>query len=247
MTGIVGLDLSPDGTALTYFENNRLLDLLLFSKVQKFEKKFPNYFCTVPKVKRGDERGRVIRLHLVANNIKSFIWNKGSSGNIDYICLEDYAYGKVSGSAYQIAELGGVIRRELFLNHPIRTHDPRSLKLFIEGNGNASKWDMVNSVFPLEKFEYDKKIKKVVNYLYNDYMDKYKKKKPPKPTGHPLEGLVDSIGLGRLMYQEVLFREGKIQLKEMKENEVRVFQRTTKNIPECLIDRKFLFEGDSNE
>lgn len=58
---------------------------------------------------------------------------------IDLCCLEGYAYSR-SNQAHQIGELGGVIRRWLYLREiPVVVIPPANVKKFASGSGNADK------------------------------------------------------------------------------------------------------------
>jgi len=235
------LDPSTDGSAITIWEDGKLENMLLFSKVQKWEKKFPNHVVTVPKVSKGNEQERVERLEFVSEQIVDFIL----SNDIEYLCMEDYAYnaGKTA-SQVQLAEFGGILRKDLYKHVKIRTHDPLSVKLYWTDSGKATKWEMFESYIEEPVTCIDELLHDIVQTIHDDYYLKYFQKKPTKPTGHLMEGVVDSVALASLMETELKFRTGEILLNIMNESTVRVFNRVTKNIPYCLIDRPFLYKDN---
>jgi Holliday junction resolvasome RuvABC endonuclease subunit len=63
------------------------------------------------------------------------------------ICIEGYSFGSKNSQSHAIGELGGVVRRMLYLNN-YRWVDipPNSLKLFATGRGNASKNEVVSAI-----------------------------------------------------------------------------------------------------
>ena len=65
----------------------------------------------------------------------------------DVILLEEYAFGAVSSSKAQIAEWGGVLRLLLY-EHGWKTIliNPSLLKIYVTGNGNAKKEDLVSVI-----------------------------------------------------------------------------------------------------
>lgn len=65
----------------------------------------------------------------------------------DIICIEGYAFGR-SNRAHHMGELGGILRRRLYLSgHHWIEIPPKKLKKFVAGNGNASKEVVLLNVF----------------------------------------------------------------------------------------------------
>lgn len=239
MTLFIGIDLSPKGTGCVVFNDNKLVDFLFFTEVKKWDKLITyRYRRVLDKVEKGNENQRIDRLVNVRNHIGKFILPYVPDDV--YFCLEDYTYQN-SGSVYQIGEMGGVVRALLYeLCEPIRTHDPKSVKLFWTGRGDSTKAEMIAVL--LEKLDSEELIidNKDFDFIIKDYTKNYYHKNPSKPTNHPLEGLTDAIALSQIVRTEISFRRGDFLLSDQPEHVIRVFNRVTKSIPTCLIDRPFL-------
>lgn len=64
--------------------------------------------------------------------------------NSGLVVIEGYSFGSQGRAVFDIAELGGVIRHEIYLRYiPWIDIPPASLKKFATGKGNAKKIDMV--------------------------------------------------------------------------------------------------------
>jgi Holliday junction resolvasome RuvABC endonuclease subunit len=227
LTRILAIDPSPRGTAIVLFEGKRIIDYWFTTEVISITKKYDKAIL-VPKVQRNDESTRMERILIQRNLIKTIV----EKYNPDYIALEDYVWkaGPKSGGVIQISELGGVIRLWFYEHYyKVRTYDPKSVKLAWTSKGDASKADMIDrgkTYLENKCPEYHKQLHKLA--------DKY------------LEGICDAIAIGNLLRVELLFRQGKIQLSELPEHYVRVFNRVTDSMPVCLIDRPFLEREKEN-
>lgn len=64
-----------------------------------------------------------------------------------HVCIEGYSFGSRNSQSHAIGELGGVIRRLLYLGK-VKWVDipPNSLKLFATGKGNASKNEVISAI-----------------------------------------------------------------------------------------------------
>lgn len=74
------------------------------------------------------------RIHYILNKFKDIV-----GGQTDLLVYEDYAMG-ARGRTFSIGELGGVLKHYCYLNNiPILLVPPASMKIFIAGNGQADK------------------------------------------------------------------------------------------------------------
>lgn len=70
------------------------------------------------------------------------------------IAMEGYAFGPSSSRAFSIGELGGVLKRAMYLNKSeFIMVPPRRVKMFLTGNGSADKSVMMTYV--LKKYGVD--------------------------------------------------------------------------------------------
>jgi Holliday junction resolvasome RuvABC endonuclease subunit len=215
---MVGIDPSPRGTALVALNGKTPIDVLFFTEVMSAAKKY-SFAILIPKVERNDENSRMERLQVQRDGCKKFV----KKHNPNYIAYEDYIL-ESSGGVYQIAELGGVLRLWLWeRGFKIRTYQPGSVKLAWAGKGDANKDEMIGRAY--------KYLEQNPSGLNDELL------KMPKKY---FEGIADALANVRLLSYELKFRAGKIQLSEMPENIVRVFNRVTQFMPMCLIDRPWL-------
>lgn len=83
------------------------------------------------------------RVEFIISRIKTLIFEH----NIKEVIIEGYSFGSRGRALFQLGELGGVIRYELFkLGIEIKEIPPTSLKKFITGKGNAKKEEVLEGV-----------------------------------------------------------------------------------------------------
>lgn len=71
-------------------------------------------------------------------------WMWSAPGTIDLAVIEGYAYAAVGSALFELCELGGLIRWELFRNSvPWLVVPPATLKKYATGKGGANKVAMV--------------------------------------------------------------------------------------------------------
>ncbi len=228
MTNILGIDLSPRGTAVTHFKDD-VLDGFWFSTEVKKNAKSKRALL-LDRVKRGEEVERIERVDIVERWIfEDIIDGCELQGNeIEYCCLEDYVWnvppGK-SGGTYQTGELGGVVRLRLLRSEiQTRTFEPASVKLFWAGNGKADKEEMVQVATEAmqeqpERFPHAKEILALPDVC--------------------LEGVCDAMALGEMLIVELKVIDGLISIPSLPKHQIRIFNRVTKAVPFCLVDRPF--------
>jgi Holliday junction resolvasome RuvABC endonuclease subunit len=218
---IVGIDPSPDGTAIVLLDHGVPVAFQFCTKVKSVAKKFYEA-ALVPKVTIQDENARMERLNIALDIIREMVWTCQPI----IIGIEDYIYttGKKGGGVVQIAELGGNIRLKLYnLGYKIRTFHPASVKLAWTGLGDAEKPLMI------------KRAKEYLEEKRSPIADRFAKIGPKYQ-----EGVADALAIAWLTREEMRFRKGEILLKDMSESMVRVFNRVTDSMPVCLIDRPYM-------
>jgi len=139
-----------------------------------------------------------------------------SGVKLNYLAVEDYAFGQARGS-YQMGEGGAVFRLTIRKNGILfRLIDPLSVKMYTANHGLAKKDQMEKAV--LEKYGQD----------FSQYRKEVK------------EDLVDAFAIAKMCWMEYQLRTGLVSLSSLTENEIRVFNRTTKMFPINILGRDWL-------
>lgn len=139
----------------------------------------------------------------------------------EYAGLEGYAYSAISNSSYQYGELGCCARMELARNScAFRIHDPKSVKMFAFGKGNADASQLLEIVPESLRSEW----KRIERGLKGQQV---------------AEDLAVAYWMARLVWIEVELRAGRKLLSSLKPHEIRVFNRVTKTYPTNLLDREW--------
>lgn len=192
--------------------------------------------------KKGKKEGRAVLLKVPKENkdtidLWRLSWWRGFlpafivAARPMYIGLEDYAF-KAKGRVYQIGELGGIMRLELWNSGlPFRLHDPDSVKMFVAHDGHADK-QMVRTAVK-ERWDID--------FDQYDYTSKPNKKFPEGTRiTQTSEDLCDAYAVARLVWTEILLRDGTLTMKELHEKEIQAFNRVTKAYPTNILGREFI-------
>ena len=215
---ICGLDLSMNGSGLVSFELDKNLDIIStdylgFIQVKKHASK------NIIHYRKKDFSHRYHISDMMNEKITEFV--KGS----DYIAIEDYAFG-AKGNTFDIGEFIGQIKMSLFkASYKVRLYDPNSIKKFATGKGNSDKISMYLA------FKKDTEIKPDLSSY----------PVPTKGSGaSPTSDIVDSYYIARLLRIEILLRKGIINASQLTEEEISIFNRTTKSRPVNLLDTDFL-------
>jgi len=239
---VFGLDVSLDhGGVVVLDENGKVIDYRYLTSVKKMVDVDPAHSIFLSK-KGKDESKDVFRLRRMKEYAER-IWNVQPTTCIhnSYYSIEGYSYASKSTSICQIAELTGYIKRRLFEDGgKIRIHEPKSVKLFATGKGDASK-------------------KEVVVHSFDDFPDALIQRKMIKKKGKtslppaqwweeydgPATDLADAYFLARMLYVELKLRSGEVTLQNLPENERRIFLRVTRAYPVNILDRQFICKGES--
>jgi hypothetical protein len=140
----------------------------------------------------------------------------------DYVGIENYAFN-ATGMVFNIGEFVGTLKQKLYREHYLmRLFEPTVIKMYATKKGNSDKIRMCD--------EYDK---------YNDgqldlsSLPQYKS---------PKEDIVDAYYICKLLRLELMLRKGLIELKQLNEVEIKIFNRCTKANPVNILARGFLGE-----
>jgi len=224
----LGIDLSLNhfGSCLLD-EEGKVLDYYYMTDVKKDVEvdKHHSVHHQIPSA-RCDSSEHFDRMIYIVGLLRRLYDIYNCANTILMVSIEGYGYASDSPRQYEIAELTGYLKTQLLLGGAaIRVHDPDSVKLFAVGNGHASKETIYNQ------------FKKETGL--DVYVKSSKKGKKTELAG-PGTDVADAYFLASLLRTEMLLRLGKLQLKDLPEHQIRVFNRVTKTYPVNLLDRPFI-------
>lgn len=215
MVKIVGLDLSINGSGCVKISLNNNLNIINIDYIA-FSNIKKNTTDKIFLLRNKDFKNYIDRNLYSESKILSYC------NDCDFCAIEDYSYGSSAGQVFHIAEFIGSIKKELYKNNKkIRLYDPNSIKMFATKLGNADKRHMNDA--------YEK--------LTENTIDLSKL----KPNKSPREDIIDAYYIVMLLRQELMLRKGIIQLKDLDEKNIRIYNRITKKFPINLLDRDFLY------
>lgn len=149
-----------------------------------------------------------------------------------YVGIEDYAIRAEQGAHY-LGEVGGIARILCwFRGVKMRLHDPTSVKMYTAHDGTCQKDEIRRAV--LKRWDTD------FSHLDQPQAQPTKKTPNPKRNRTTSEDLSDAYAIAQMVWVEVRIRRGDLQLKELHEKEVRVFNRLTKAYKVSLLDREWI-------
>lgn len=218
----LSIDPSPTGTAVVAWEDGKPVQFYFCTETKGGAKRGGERALLLDKVKHGDENGRIARLALQRELVRSCLCTFAPS----YVGFEDYVWGMggKGGGVYQIGELGGILRLMLYNSGTrTRTYNPGTVKLAWTSDGAADKDAMVARA---ELYLTD---------LGSPILDPFLK----LPVADR-ENVADAVAVGFLLGMELEYRKGSFLLREQPEHIIRVFNRVTPESPICLVDRPFL-------
>jgi Holliday junction resolvasome RuvABC endonuclease subunit len=223
-TWTLAIDPSPNNTSGVLYHGDEFVNYFFVSTVKKHLKDYGKHCHEIPKVKRHDEVARLERVSVTKRMVSEQLV---PGGIVEYVGLEDYGWisGGKSAGVYQIGEVGGVLRLEIYERNlaKLRTYDPMAIKLARTGDGHASKEDMI-------------KIAREELANYNtDFFIKLKDM-PDKIFEH----IADAMAISFLLRTELKVRRGEVMISDLEPHLVRVFNRVTKGMPMCILDRPFI-------
>lgn len=269
---IIGIDLSVNHWAycqIDYITGKCVYHWYMTDKKYEYEKNVMNAILLSGQDKKGgeskenyEERRRMFSIHSLIQPIY------GYNGSM-YVALEGYAFGAVSRGSCQIAELTGCVKSALYSNKCyVRIHDPLSVKLYSTGKGNCLKKDIILKAkelgFNISESLIKKETKKVRGrkLLHTDpnlpdlirdkkvmvvkqsrtASEEYYIKEEIEEYAGIATDLADAFFLARMLRTELMLRSGEEDLKDLPENERRIFLRVTKALPENVLSRPFIYK-----
>jgi hypothetical protein len=216
---IAGLDLSknsPGCVKLTL--DDWTLDITNvefcgFTSVKKNESKGINFF------KKDDFNFDQDQFLKLENIIFDFL------EDVSHIALEDYAYGG-SGNITDLAEFCGFVKLKQYSdNKKLRVYDIPSIKMFATTFGNSDKLSMYQA------------------FLKENALKPDISKMPVVAKGNgvsPTSDIVDAYWISRFLQLELKLRKGLVQLKDLDETKIKLFNRVTKAQPQNLLATDFI-------
>jgi len=144
----------------------------------------------------------------------------------EYVGIEGYAFA-APGHAHATAELGGIARLQMLKNGSgLRLHDPLSVKMFATGRGNATAEEVCKGVFSSWGVKFD-------------FMPRIRRK--AGQTVLEEEDLCAAYTVARMVWTEVMLREGELSVDSLPAHQARVFKRVTKANPKSILERDFVY------
>jgi len=210
---IAGVDCSITSPSVVVFELNGDFEIIAknFFAVSRTKKDSSD---SISWIKNKDFEYNFQKSIHIRNLIIDFL----EYSKIDYVSFEGYSYGSV-GRVFDIAEATSLLK-SLFVERydsKVRIYDPKSIKKFATGNGNADKNLMLRF--------YDTNGDKI---NLNDYGACY------------VNDVVDAFYSAKLLLQELRLRFGLDDIRAIDQNIRDVFNRVTKRQPENLLVTPFL-------
>lgn len=233
-----GWDVSPThGAAVALGADGRILDFVFLAEAPAAVKTAAgrDHGLVLPQLAKNAIPEQEIRdMRRLVPTMRMFLqWRQrlaGAGGDRCYGAIEAYAFGAGKG-AHTKGEIGGLARLVLMQGGWwLRTHDPTSVKIYATGRGDAEKDDVADGV--ARKWG-----RSVIDALAG--FDSRKAKKQPV-----FEDLVDAYVLARMCHREIQLRSGEVLVRDLPEEEIRVFNRATKALPVNALGREWIREPD---
>jgi Holliday junction resolvasome RuvABC endonuclease subunit len=226
---VMGADLSMNHGAVVMLEDGMLADVQYYTKIAGSAAKSPaGTRWKVPKTKDK----HVIQMERLAFFHKWFDEVALTSNKPDYLGIEDYALD-AGRNAQHTGEVGGTARMLAWVKGiKFRLHDPMSVKMFGAHHGHADK----------------KMIEESVLRRWGEKFDQYNvaPSKKGKENRQTSEDICDAFIIAQMVWTELQLRRGVMQLSEMHEQEIRVFNRITKFMPMNLLDRDWIAKTEQS-
>jgi len=215
---ICGIDYSISSPAVVKAELNDDLDIvsidyMSFSSTLKNCKLDERLHHNAKKNFRND----MDRFYFLKNKVEGFIYG----GDIpEYIAIEGYAMG-ANGKVFNIAEATMLTKSMIYdKGTPLRIYTPSAIKKFATGKGNANKEAM------FKQFNNDSH-----PFLDLSHLQDLK---------NPQEDIIDSYFIMKLLQTELKLRFGIMNLKELSQKQIEVFNAVSKSNPTNILVTDFL-------
>jgi len=178
---IIGLDLSLTSPGIVILDTTsyRIVNYTLGSTLVK-HKEDANCFPLISNIYTNKQKTNLIKYNTIVETIKRLI----VLNNVKYCAIEGYSYSSSGQSAYQLAELDGIVKYTIHhvLKKPLRIYEPSLVKMAISGKGNAKK-------------EYVKT--KIMEHFYQPTLDHFAKYKNAQYD------LFDAFSIAYLLANEI--------------------------------------------
>jgi Holliday junction resolvasome RuvABC endonuclease subunit len=154
----------------------------------------------------------------------------------DYVGIEDYAIRAEQGAHY-LGEIGGIARLLCWSKGvKLRLHDPITVKMFTAHDGTCQKDSIERAVLKRWSVDFSP---------YNQPSPKPTKSNPkPNQNRTTSEDLADAYAIAKIVWTEILLRDGRVAMKELHPKEIQVFNRITKTYPISLLDREWIVDSN---
>ncbi|MHA1591488.1 MAG: hypothetical protein ACTSUP_03355 [Candidatus Heimdallarchaeaceae archaeon] len=242
---IFGIDLSLNHWAVCQVDyiTGKCIDYkCMTDKKGEYDKNVAHAFLLKGQDKKGGESKENYeerRKQHTLENLTEFVCFDMTERRKDpvYVSIEGYAYAASSRGIIQIAEVTGCLKSILYKHGKfVRIHDPLSVKLYATGKGNCLKKDVI---LKAREYGFD-----IPENLIKKVIKKFKNREDQEEYDGPGTDLADAFFLARILRTELMLREGIEDLKNIGENERRIFLRTTKAFPENILSRPFVYDTE---
>lgn len=222
---ICGADLSMNGSGLFKSVLDDDLNYVSFSSLGfSTIKKICQESKNIVHYKREQFNNDLEKHSFFADNISKFV------NDCNYVAIEGASFAS-KGILFNIGEFTGIIKKVIYDNKiKMRIYDPNSVKCIGCGIGNATKGDMYNSFLKVAGELANLEIKNLPPLEESEH----------KKGKSPLTDLVDAYFLMEFLRLELKLRRGLIELKNLPEKTIAVFNRVSKKYPINLLDTKFI-------
>jgi len=232
---IFGLDISLDhGGIVVLNGDGKVINYCFLTATKKYIDVDPKHGFLLSK-KGEDESKETFRLRRMKEYLEKLVDFERIMPSVEamFFSIEGYSYSSKTTSICQIAELTGYLKHIIFEDGGcIRIHDPLSVKLFAVGKGSCMKKDIVNEALS-QGFN-------IPGGLVKKKQVKKKESVKVEEFDGPATDLADAYFLANMIYIELKLRSGELMLRQLKENERRIFLRVTKKYPVNILDRSFV-------
>ena len=220
---IAGIDASINSSGVVVFELDDDLNVI-DQKYMGFSSVKKNTNNNIHHYSAKDFNSYIHKNEFMISHCMDFI------RECEYVAIEDYAYGK-SGSAglvFHIAEFCGAIKRDVVVSgKKLRAYEPTTIKMFGTLSGNADKYDMYQSILEMVERQ-----NCTLNFQELPLVDK-------RIGVSPTSDIVDAWWIATLLTTELKLRKGLIELKNLHEKQIQVFNKINKNYKTNLLDAPF--------
>lgn len=231
MTKVLGMDISMNHGAIVELTGDKLTNFWYYTEyagsAAKSKKRGFRLDPEILKIKDKHAKG-MKRLVWV----EDFIGTVLSASNAEFAGIEDYAIRAEQGAHY-LGEVGAVARLQCWHNGvKFRLHDPTTVKMFAAHDGTCAKDAVCRAVVDRWGVDFEP--------LDQPPPQPTSKVPNPKQNRQTSEDLSDAYVIARMVLVEAQLRMGEINMSDLHEKEIRVFNRTTKTYPVNLLDREWI-------